>query len=103
MVGPTPTPTAPKPVPTPGAPVAAKPAGEKKEPKAPKPKKEGAIARPRLPKYDENHVITVLKENAKARNANKRFQGYKTGMTVKQYVDKMKDEHGRTDGQTFAD
>jgi hypothetical protein len=104
MVSPTPTPghlpgqTAPKPV-------AAAAAGEKKEPKAPKPKKEGTgVARPRLPKFPDEHVITVLKENAKSRGANARFLRYKTGQTVKQYLDKIKDDFpGRTDGQTFAD
>jgi hypothetical protein len=73
------------------------------KPKTPKPKKEGVVARPRLPKYDENHVITVLKENAKARGAADRFKRYHTGMTVKQYVDKIREDFDRTEGQTFAD
>jgi hypothetical protein len=75
----------------------------KKEPKAPKPKKEGAAARPRLPKPPEEHVITVLKENAKSRTANDRFQRYKTGMTVKAYVDKCKEDFQRTEGMIYAD
>jgi hypothetical protein len=84
------------------------PAGQtavKKEPKArtPKPKKEGAVARPRLPKYSDEHLITVLKENAKARGAADRFKRYQTGMTVKAYVEKIKADFGRTEGQTYAD
>lgn len=116
MVTPTPTPT-PQPHPAPGTPApapgaapaaAAKPAGTTKEPKPPKaakPKKEpSAAARPRLPKFPDEHVITVLKENAKARGANDRFKVYSTGMTVKQYVDKMTAEPwSRTSGQTYAD
>jgi len=95
MAGPTPTTTQ-----TP----AAKPAAEKKEPKAPKVKKEGTgVARPRLPKFPEEHVITVLKENAKSRTANDRFMRYKTGMTVKQYVEKIHADFDRTDGQIYAD
>jgi hypothetical protein len=86
-------------------PAAAAPAATavKKEPKAPKPKKEGAIARPRLPKYPDEHLITVLKENAKARAAAARFKLYHTGMTVKAYVDKVRETYARTDGQTYAD
>lgn len=76
----------------------------KKEPKAPKIKKEGAAApRPRLPKPPEEHVITVLKENAKSRTANDRFKRYHTGMTVKQYVEKLAADFQRTEGQTYAD
>jgi hypothetical protein len=92
-------------VPTP-VPAGAKPAAVKKEPaapKTPKPKKEGAVARPRLPKYPDEHVITVFKENAKARGAADRFKRYHTGMTVKQYVEKITADFQRTEGQTFAD
>ena len=106
MVGPAPTPGTPHPAPATQAGVAVKPAGEKKEPKAPKtpkPKKEGAVARPRLPKPPEEHVITVMKENAKSRTANDRFMRYKTGMTVKQYVEKIHADFDRTDGQIYAD
>lgn len=74
-----------------------------KEAKAPKPAKEGAVARPRLPKFPDTDVITVLKENAKARAANDRFKRYSTGMTVRAYVDRIKEDFGRTEGQTFAD
>jgi hypothetical protein len=77
--------------------------GEKKEKKA-KVKKEGATPRPRLPTFPDEHIITVLKENAKTRGANDRFNVYKTGMTVKQYLDIMAAEPwDRTNGQTFAD
>jgi hypothetical protein len=89
--------------PTPGPSPAPKPVAVKKEPKAPKPKKEGAVARPRLPKYPDDHVITVFKENAKARGAADRFKQYHSGMTVKAYVDKIRTDFGRTDGQTYAD
>lgn len=91
---------------------AAKPAAVKKEPqaekepKAPKvakPKKEGAVARARLPKYPDDHVITVIKEGAKARGAKDRFSRYHTGQTVKQYIDVMKADLDRTEGQTLAD
>lgn len=94
------------------APAAAKPSAVKKEPtaaaapkdpKPEKPKKEGTVARPRLPKYPDDHVVTVLKEGAKARGAKDRFARYKTGMTVKAYVEKIKEDFGRTDGQTYAD
>lgn len=90
--------------PTP-ADASAKPAAVKKEPKpkVAKPKKEGAVARPRLPKYPDEHLITVMKENAKARGANDRFKRYHTGQTVKQYVEKVKEDFGRTEGQTYAD
>jgi len=87
----------------------AAPAGEKKDPtkaaapKTPKPKKEGAVARPRLPKFPDEHVITVLKEGAKARAAHDRFMEYKDGMTVKSYVDLIREKYSRTDGQTHAD
>lgn len=60
-------------------------------------------ARPRLPKYPDDHVITVIKENAKARGAADRFKRYTTGMTVRAYADKIKEDFGRTEGQTFAD
>lgn len=96
----TPAPGGPAPAPT-----AAKPAAEKKEPKpkVPKEKKEGAAARPRLPKYPDEHLITVLKPDSKARAAASRFKEYRTGMTVKQYVDTIRDKFSRTDGQTYAD
>jgi hypothetical protein len=78
--------------------------GEKKEPKVKAPKKEGGVARPRLPKPDDNHVITVLKPNAKSRASGERYNVLKTGMTVKQYVDIMTAEPWkRTAGEVYAD
>jgi hypothetical protein len=107
-VNPTVTTPAPKPavVPAPGQ--APKPTAVQKEPgekvaKTPKVKKEGAVARPRLPKHPDEYVITVFKENAKARGAAERFKRYQTGMTVKAYVEKIKEDFARTEGQTFAD
>jgi hypothetical protein len=79
----------------------AKVAAPAKEAKAPAPKKEPI--RPRLPKYPDEHLITVLKPNSKARAAGDRFKVYTTGMTVKTYVEKIHDLFGRTSGQTFAD
>jgi hypothetical protein len=82
-------------------PVEAK-AGEAKEPKA---KKEGPkVARPRLPKLPDDHIITVLRPNAKTGKAADRFNVYKTGMTIKQYVETMsKEPFNRTDGETWGD
>jgi hypothetical protein len=63
-------------------------AGEKKEPKEPKAKKESTgVGRPRFARPDDNLVITVLKPHAKTGNAGKRFDTLKTGMTVKEYRD----------------
>jgi hypothetical protein len=74
-----------------------------KAPKVPKPPKDPALAKPRLPKFPDTDVITIFKENAKSRTANDRFMRYTTGMTVKQYLDKIKEDFGRSDGQTYAD
>ena len=78
---------------------------EPKEAKPKKEKKEGAtVARPRLPKPPEDHVITVMKPNAKREASGLRFNEYRTGMTVKQYVDKMTaPPWNRTPGQVYAD
>lgn len=92
----TPAPTALKKEPT-------KDPAKEKEPKVAKVKKEGAAARPRLPKFPDEHVITVFKENSKARGAAERFKKYQTGMTIKAYVDKIETEFNRTSGQTMAD
>ena len=90
------------------APTSEKDRAEKKEPKAAKPKKEKvkkdpAAARPRLPKFPDEHIITILKPNSKTRGANERFNRYETGMTVRAYLNRMKEELGRTDGMTMAD
>jgi hypothetical protein len=88
-----------------------KPAGTKTEPgegkekktRTAKPKKEGGVSRPRLPKFPDEHLITVLKPNSKTRTANTRFNVYQTGMSIKQYLDKCREMFQRTDGQTHAD
>ncbi len=74
-----------------------------KEPKAKKERDPNAPARPRLPKFPDEHVITVMKPESKARGAADRFKRYTTGMSVKQYVDKISEEFNRTSGQTQAD
>jgi hypothetical protein len=80
--------------------------GKKKTPKVKaadgedKPK----VARPRLPKLPEDHVITVLKPNAKSGKSGERFDQYKTGMTVKAYIDIMtKEPFNRSDGEVWGD
>jgi len=93
-------PTGPQSGPTPVP--ASKPAGEKKEPKAKKEKT--GVSRARLPKPDDNHVITVLKPNAKSRNAGDRYNQLKTGMTVKQYYDIMTAAPwNRTPGEVYRE
>jgi hypothetical protein len=75
---------------------------EKKEPKAKTPKT--GVSRPRLPKPEDNHVITVLKPNAKTRKSGDRYNVLKTGMTVKQYVDIMTAPPWNcTQGEVYAD
>jgi hypothetical protein len=100
-----PSPTQNKPTATVKEPAKAEAATKDATPKEKKPRvqKEGATPRPRLPKYPDEHLITVLKENAKARGANERFKRYATGMSVKAYVDKVSADFGRTSGQTYAD
>ncbi len=77
--------------------------GKKKTPKV---KKEGEpkVARARLPKFADDQVITVLKPNAKSGKSAERFNQYRTGMTVKEYIDLMaKEPHNRTEGEVWAD
>jgi hypothetical protein len=94
----------------------AKAEGMKKEPKAPKEAKEKVakppkekkertgVSRPRLPKFPDEWVITVLKPNAKREASGLRFNEYRTGMTVKEYVDHMTaPPWNRTVGQVFGD
>lgn len=80
---------------------------ENKEAKKEKTKKaEGApkVSRPRLPKLPDEHIITVLKPNAKTGMSAERFNQYHTGMTIKQYVDHMTaPPFNRTEGQVWAD
>ena len=73
-----------------------------KEPKAPKPPKEPGAHRTRHPKFPDEHIITVLKPNAKSQGAAERFSHYFTGQTVKAYLEKMA-TFERTSGQTMAD
>lgn len=86
-----------------------KPTAKVKEPKSNTPaaaadgQKTPGAGRPRLPKFPDDHVVTVFKPGSKARGAAQRFNRYVTGMTVKAYVDKIREEFGRTDGQTYAD
>jgi len=84
------------------APAAAAAPAPAKAAKTPKPPKE--LKRPRLHKFDDAKIITVLKPGSKARGAADRFSVYETGMTIKGYVDKMAAEPWqRTAGQTMAD
>lgn len=76
-------------------------AEDKKEKKT---KSKTGVSRPRLPKFDESHLITVLRPNAKIRASGERYNQYKTGMTVKQYIDIMQAEpFKRTVGQIYGD
>ena len=69
-----------------------------------KPRDPNAPPRPRLHKYAEAAVITILKPDAKLRKAKERFGQYRSGMTVKEYLDTMAAEpFKRTPGQTMAD
>jgi hypothetical protein len=84
------------------APTNGKTEGEAKPKK--KAKTKTGVARPRLTRPDENHVITVLRPKAKIRESGKRFDEYQNGMTVKQYIEKMTGEPWkRTVGQVYAD
>ena len=74
-----------------------------KKPKVEKEKPEGSVSRPRLAKYPDTHLITVLKPESKSRGAHERFMRYQTGMSVRQYVDTIKQDFDRTEGMIFAD
>jgi hypothetical protein len=93
------------PTPAAQAATATKPVAEKKEPKEPKAKKEATgIARPRLPRPPDDHIITVLKPNAKTGATGERFKQARTGMTVKQWVDLMTaPPWNRTPGEVYRD
>ena len=81
--------------------------GKKKTPRAKKVKTEGdkpKVSRPRLPKFPDEHVITVLKPDIKSGKSAERYNVYQTGMTIKQYVDIMTSEPwNRTEGETWGD
>jgi hypothetical protein len=67
-------------------------------------KEKTGVPRPRLPKFDETHVITVLRPGAKIRMSGDRYNQYVNGMTVKEYIEKMTAEPWkRTVGQVYAD
>lgn len=69
---------------------------EKKE------KTKTGVSRPRLARPDENFVITVLKPGIKTGKSGQRYDMYRNGMTVKEYVDLMTTpEWGRTVGQVY--
>lgn len=96
--------------PTPGpgsAPVSEPVEGKKKVPKVKKAESgngEPKSSRPRLPKLPDEHVITVMKPNAKSGKSADRFNQYRTGMTVKEYVDVMtKEPWDRSEGEVWAD
>jgi hypothetical protein len=75
--------------------------GQAEEGKKKKATKTG-VARPRLARPDENHVITVFRPNSKTGKSGQRFDQVRTGMTVKEYVDLMtKEPYNRTVGQAY--
>jgi hypothetical protein len=75
--------------------------GQAEEGKKKKAAKTG-VARPRLARPDEAHVITVLRPNAKTGKSGQRFDQVRTGMTVKEYVDLMtKEPFNRKVGQAY--
>jgi len=66
--------------------------------------KKQRVPRPRLPKLGDDQIITVLRPNAKTGKSAVRFNQYRTGMTIKEYVDLMtKEPHNRTVGEVWAD
>jgi hypothetical protein len=65
---------------------------------------ETKVKRPRLPRFDENSVITVLKPDAKSGASAMRFNAYETGMTIKEYIAIMTTEpFNRTVGEVWND
>lgn len=96
-----PTAVAPGPTPAPAAATSGngQPAEEKPKKKA---KEKTGVARPRLARPDENHVITVMRPGAKTGKSGERFDQVRTGMTVKEYVEIMtKEPFNRTVGQAY--
>jgi hypothetical protein len=63
------------------------------------------LYRPRLPRdLNEDDVITVLRPKAKIRYSGERYDAYRNGMTVKEYIALMSGEPwNRTLGQIWAD
>jgi hypothetical protein len=89
----------------PSKPTAVKKVPKEKKAKVVKELKEGEVvaARPRLPKFPDEHLITVLTPDSKARGAAERFKLYFTGQTVKEYADTIIEVFQRTSGQIQAD
>src|SRR6516164_64691 len=85
--------------------------GKKKTPKVKAAKPEATngedapkTPRPRLPKFPDEHLITVLKPGSKSTTAAERFTQYRTGMTVKEYVDTTSKDHwNRAVAMVYAD
>ena len=85
--------------------------GKKKTPKVKAAKPEGGngeekpkVSRPRLPKFPDDNVITVLVPNPKHGKCSERYAQYRTGMTVKEYVDILtKEPFNRTVGEVWGD
>lgn len=94
-------------VPGPGSPPGSESApveGKKKTPKEASGNGKPKVPRPRLNKFPEEHVITVLRPNAKTGKSADRYNVYQDGMTIKQYIETMtKDPWNRTPGQVWAD
>jgi hypothetical protein len=96
--------TGPSPAPAGVAPAAASGNGQTAEGEKPKKKakEKTGVARPRLARPDENHIITVLRPGAKTGKSGERFDQVRTGMTVKEYVEIMtKEPFNRTVGQAY--
>jgi hypothetical protein len=65
---------------------------------------EEKVSRPRLPRVPEEYVVTVLKPGSKSTTAAERFNVYRTGMTIKEYLDIMTNEPwSRSAASTWAD
>jgi len=80
------------------------PTTEGKVKTTPKKSDKPKVARPRLARLPEEHVITVLRPNAKSGKSSDRFNIYQDGMTIKQYLEIMtKEPHNRTLGEVWAD
>ena len=87
------------------APAAATTEATPAEPKVKKTraKKEGSVSRPRMAKFADTDIISLFRPNAKSRNSGARFNEYRHGMTVKEYVDLIKTKFNRSEGQIYAD
>jgi hypothetical protein len=84
--------------------------GKKRKPKKVVAEGEGGEAKEAKPKrarrerFPDNHVITVLVANPKHGACAARFDAYRTGMTIKEYVDILsKEPFNRSMGLNWAD